>query len=779
MGKNCGLIMSRCAVSIFLFVLLSMPVRAQSEGSSTELHCKTLSRPCVALVLGGGGARGSAHIGVLKVVEEMGLPVDAVVGTSIGSLVGGLFASGKSAQEIETLFQNADWNAGYKDSLSRSEVPVRRKRQLDSMPIHLDLGLDSRGLHLPRGVIQGQSMKLLVDQMLGHYPRFSSFDQLPIVYRAVAADAETGEIVVLDKGDLATAMQISMSLPGIVRPIRYEGRLLVDGGVADNLPIDVAKALGADIVIAVDIGSPALEQNQLSSGFAILRQLTSFLTQNNVTRQKLLLTESDILLHPDIAGVGLLSFDKTLDAVVAGYDEAKTKLLNHPPLAPLINLQDNQSNALHPSLDKAAIDEIKLVNNTRLSDEYILGRMRLEEGAAYSQPEVTAAVNRLYGLGTIARIRTFWDIHDGKRVLNIHVEEKEWGPGYINFKLSVEDDFRSFSRFQLGMSYLRSNITDKGGEWYSEIEVGTKKRLYSEIYLPISNSGWFGVSDLEYVRDIVNLNAGEDSYGEARATQAGVFMGLGWNFFDRLEVSTGPRIVTTEVKLPEVYQALLSETAEFYFESFDTQQHGGQFKALYDTYDHGSFPRSGVKLDVTVSRTKDDLQTNVYFTPDEDSAEPIQTGTAKFDGYSTELDAEIGWVGSYNRHSLRGTLRYQSRDGSGEFAQLGLLSLGGLFSLSGNPQQFVSGNEIRFASLLYSYELMGNHFGAVDLPLYLGLSIESGNAWLNQDLVDYSDVIYSASAYLGWDSPLGPLYLAYGRSDTDNDSFYFYLGKQF
>jgi len=328
MHLQTGLLATLATIITAVIALAVSPLHAQPQNLPPEIpvtdnQCPVnIDRPCVALVLGGGGARGSAHIGVLKALEERDIPIDIIVGTSIGSFVGGLYASGKSAEEIEELFVTADWNSGYRDDLSRSQIPNRRKRQLDSFPIHLDLGLDSTGIKLPKGFIRGQGMKALVDNMLGTYLEFDSFDQLPIPFRAVAADAETGEEVVLSEGDLATAMQISMSLPGVLRPIERDGRMLVDGGIANNVPVSVAKSLGAEIIIAVDIGSPGATQDDLQSGVTILRQLTSFLTRNNVAYQISLLSERDVLVHPQMDGIGLLSFDKTLEAETAGYTAA-------------------------------------------------------------------------------------------------------------------------------------------------------------------------------------------------------------------------------------------------------------------------------------------------------------------------------------------------------------------------------------------------------------------------------------------------------------------------
>jgi NTE family protein len=411
-------IVTRFALPSLLMVLPLLSANAadlaEKEGKprsvTSDGPCANVAnRPCIALVLGGGGAKGGAHIGVIKALEERNIPVDLVVGTSIGAFVGGLYATGQNSEQITRHFQQADWNSGYRDSLDRSDIPMRRKRQLDEFQMHVDLGVSGKGVSLPQGFIQGQSMKTLLDSMLGIYPNFESFDQLSIPFRAVAADAETGEQVVLAYGDVATAIQASMSLPGIVRPIVHEGRILVDGGIANNIPISVAKDLGANLVIAVDIGATAFDKEKLNSSITILLQLTKFLTGQNVEQQKALLSADDVLVCPDLGDIGLLSFDRVLEAVDKGYQQtvhalnlkessfrslvaSNNILVENTELQAALTTQTIAKNRAFD--DQIFIDAIHLTNNTRLNDDYILHRMGLKPGEHATVAEVNSGVNR-------------------------------------------------------------------------------------------------------------------------------------------------------------------------------------------------------------------------------------------------------------------------------------------------------------------------------------------------------------------------------------------------
>ncbi|MYM64957.1 patatin-like phospholipase family protein [Pseudomaricurvus sp. HS19] len=713
-----------------------------------------LERPCVALVLGGGGARGSAHIGVIRALEEHGVPVDMVVGTSMGAFVGGLYASGKSPQELQELFEAADWNAGYRDDLSRSRIPNRRKRQLDDFPIHLDLGFSDGQIKLPKGVLQGQGMKGLLDDMLGYYPEFDSFDRLPIPFRAVAADAESGEEVVLSHGDLATAIQTSMSIPGVVRPIEEEGRVLVDGGVANNLPVSVARSLGAEVVIAVNIGSPGMNKDELQSGLAIMRQLVGLLTRQNVEYQKSLLTERDVLVEPELEGITTFSFEKSPQGIEAGYQAMQAQFAADPALQALAQPDYAAEHSQTAEVRDLYIDRVELDNQTRLADEYLLRRMGLESQGSYSLDEIQKGSERLYGQGTIARINTSVRSTDEEEVLDVYVGEKDWGPGYVDFKMSFEDDFHSFSRYQLGASYRLTNLSPYGAEWYSTAEFGTDKVFTSELYWPMGNTDFYWDAALSLERRVSSYREEGKSFGDFTVTQHAVVGGVGWNLADSVDLLAGVTYGEGTLELPGLYTLFDPDLDEL-----DYDQRGGVLRFNFDTLDHATFPRDGWKLNAQLARTRDTLDGE--------------------QDYTTALDSELNGVGSWRRHSVRTQLRYQSTINDDPLSLLGSFSLGGFLNLSGLEKNSVVGQHVRFVSLVYTYEMVENDFGAITLPLYLGFSAEAGNAWANKDDVDYGDLIVSNSLFVGWDSPLGPAYLAYGHSNEGDNSFYIFLGHVF
>jgi len=256
------------------------------------------ARPSVGLALSGGGARGGAHIGVLKALEELRVPVDYVAGTSIGAIIGGFYVSGMSVADLEQLVESLEWETAFLNVTPRELKSFRRKRDDDSFLVNQKPGLNDGEFELPFGLVQGQVVDMIISRETLRASQAENFDQLAIPFRAVAGDIATGEAVVLGSGSLARAIRASMSIPAALSPIEIDGRLLVDGGIAMNLPVEVAREIGADVVVAVDISSDLLARETLRSLLDITSQLTNMLTRNGTMQQRAKLTSTDVLLVP-------------------------------------------------------------------------------------------------------------------------------------------------------------------------------------------------------------------------------------------------------------------------------------------------------------------------------------------------------------------------------------------------------------------------------------------------------------------------------------------------
>ena len=285
------------AVSVFAADL----VQAAAEKQEPALY-KVPGRPKVGLVLSGGGARGIAHIGVLKVLEELRVPVDMVLGTSMGSLVGGIYASGMSPEELQNRVGKIDWVSIFNDDPPRQQIPWHGKKDDYTNLFGLEFGFRDGKILLPYGTTAGYKFEFLLTDMVGLAAgrERRSFDTLPIPFRAVAMDLENGSMKVFDSGVLVKAMRASMSVPAFIAPASIDGHLYVDGGMVRNLPVDVARKAGCEIIIAVNLGTPPLRRDQLTSAAAVAMQSINLMTEHNVQASLAELTEKDILIKPEL-----------------------------------------------------------------------------------------------------------------------------------------------------------------------------------------------------------------------------------------------------------------------------------------------------------------------------------------------------------------------------------------------------------------------------------------------------------------------------------------------
>ena len=260
-------------------------------------------RPKVGLVLSGGGARGAAHVGVLRVLKELRIPIDYIAGTSMGAIVGGLYASGLSVDELQEVVDTTDWFDVFNDSSRRQYLSFRRKQDDARVLSPVRIGIEKGKPALPPGLITGQNVTILMHALTLPSAGIERFDDLPIPFRAVATDLVTGEKVVLDRGSLSLAMRASMSVPGAFTPVEIDGRRLLDGGLVANLPIDVARQMEAEVVIAVDISTPLATSDQIRTLLNVAGQMNGFQTRKNVLEQIATLGPQDILIVPELEGI--------------------------------------------------------------------------------------------------------------------------------------------------------------------------------------------------------------------------------------------------------------------------------------------------------------------------------------------------------------------------------------------------------------------------------------------------------------------------------------------
>src|SRR3954466_11459699 len=314
--------MKRTVLHASLAAVLAMGACDSSHAQRAPAS-KVPATPRIGLVLSGGGARGLAHVGVLKVLEEMRVPVHCVTGTSMGAIVGGAYAAGTPPAELEALVRKADWDEVFRDSPPRTDISTRRKIDEYKTLFAPEYGVKRSGLVLPKGVIAGVAIEAFFRGLTQPAIDVTDFDKLPIPFRALAAHIETGEAVVLSHGGLARALRASMSVPGALAPVEIDGRLLVDGGIANNLPIDEARKLCGDVIIAVNISTAPLKREEITSAFSVSGQLINFLGKVNVERQLNSLGARDVLIAPELGDISAGSFNRAGDAMRVGENAAR------------------------------------------------------------------------------------------------------------------------------------------------------------------------------------------------------------------------------------------------------------------------------------------------------------------------------------------------------------------------------------------------------------------------------------------------------------------------
>ncbi|MCC8986474.1 MAG: patatin-like phospholipase family protein, partial [Candidatus Contendobacter sp.] len=470
-------------------VLLLALLILMAFSPTSEVAKASSGRPRIGLVLGGGGARGIAHIGILKMLEELRIPVDCVAGTSMGSIIAGLYASGMTPEKMSETVQKIDWPQAFTDGPPRADLPFRAKQEQRVLLTDAGVGVKNGRVQLPRSLLQGQNLLLLLETLALPAAEVRNFDQLRIPYRAVATDLATGKPVVLSSGNLATAMRASMSIPSALAPVELDGKLLVDGGVSDNVPVDVARNLcKPDVIIAVDVGAPLAPTSELTSVLSITEQLTTILTVRNVEQQKKTLGPKDIWITPDLKDISSIDFDRSAEAEKVGYAAAQAQ---RSALSRLSATPDDYRAYLAarpdlPEPHRPIIDFIRIKNGTRLADAVIEKQVHVQPGDRLDPEQLNRNLNVIYGMGDFQQVDYSLVEEDGKTGLIVEATPRDIGANTLNFGLFLGANLKGDSLFNISTAYTMTQINQLGGEWRSFVQIGGNIDLETDFYQPLS-----------------------------------------------------------------------------------------------------------------------------------------------------------------------------------------------------------------------------------------------------------------------------------------------------
>jgi len=720
----------------------SLTLAATGQCIKTEVT----DRPKIGLVLGGGGARGYAHIGVLKKLEEMRIPYDYITGTSMGSIVGGFLATGMESDELGRVVREADWDDMFKDKTSREGIPFRRKTD-DSLGLYgpkLGIGKDSN--LLPKGVVSGQKVIFMFESVTSQRVNASDFDQLPIPFRAIATDIITGDMVVISNGELSMAMRASMAVPAVFDPVRRDGALLVDGGLVRNLPVDVARDMGADVVIAVDVGTKLAGEHEMNNAIAIVYQMSGLLTVHNTEAQIKTLGEDDVLITPDIGDkISSADFKKLDEAIPLGYAAAEavqSQLQKY-------SLSESEYWTWRRQISSCVdgppqVHFVELDNQSRFSDEVIRELITIRPGETLDLDRLDKNLHQIYGLGFIRQARYNIVEQDGLQGIKITVQQDERGKQFIETGLDLSFSSRG-TDFNLRGGYLNIGLDERGSEFRAIAQFGESPALFADYYRPLDDGlkYSFEPSLSIFNRPLLIFDEKGHALAEIDLDEAGAAIAFGREFGRFAKISAGFTRYYGEMKItvgnPEL-KPFKFNGAEVFLE------------ADYDRLDDRYLPTRGVSASLKYTNSTRSLGADTGFN---------QLEFSLFASHTFGLH-NLLWGGQYNT-SLDANLSLYS-----------WYTGGGFLNMSGFEPNSLVGQHYGMVLAGYRYQVGKSGF----LPGYAGMTLEYGNATQKRSEI-FSEGLLNGSFYLAYSSPLGPVYLGVGWSEQRSAIYFLRLGTVF
>ena len=731
---------ARGAMALLLLGLLAGGVRAQPAPADAD---------CVGLVLGGGGARGIAHVGVLKVLERERIPVCAVAGTSMGAIVGGLYAAGYVAAELEHLLGTIDWADVLVDDPARRSLPMERKEEDFRHLLDLEIGYRDGRLGMPAGLVRGQKLMLLLRRLTLSTWRAPDFDHLPIPFRAVATDIVTGRKAVFADGDLAVAMRASMSVPGAFAPVKVGKRLLVDGGLAENVPVQEVRALGARRMVVVDVSSPLLDEAALSNPAVILDQVVTALMSEKTARDLASLAPGDVLIRPELGDLTAGQFNRTAEAVAAGERAAEALL----PQLRAFSLPPDRYAALrarqrHRDFDPGLLAFLEIEpGHSPSATRRLTWVAESLVGRPFEVDAVEHGVGRAYGDGRFETVDYRLVQRDGQTGLEILPRQKPW-TAFGKVGLQLDDDFNGRSNYLLSAELVFNDVNRIGGKWRNLVQLGRTTGVRSEFHQPFGGEGAF------YVEPALDLRSESLPLWQDGRVQVAEYRLLHRQF--SLEAGYSPRPEwRMSLALVGGKDSVRRGIGDEQWPNRGAESFAGlRFGATWDTLDSISFPSSGARAELELL-----------------SLQPWANAKADGEVVRASFDQALSWR---RYHLLLGARVASAIDDQAAFRSQTFL--GGFLNLSGFSERSLVGTQAALARAVF-YRRTGDTSRLFSLPLYVGGSLEAGNVWSERRAFGSGPALVAGSVFAGLDTPLGPVFLGFGRNSSGADSWYLSFGS--
>ena len=705
------------------------------------------ARPKIGLVLSGGGAMGMAHVGAIQTLEKLGIRPDLVVGTSMGSIVGGLYASGMSGNELEHAIETMDWDLIFDTSPPREGLTYREKQLQAAFPVKASVGLAGTRLRRPDALISDANLLLELRRLVRVRAAVPTFDDLPIPFRAVATDIETGKKVVLDRGELAGAMRASMSVPGVFAPYSLDGKLLVDGGMSDNVPIDVAREMGADVVIVVATQTPLLPADQLRSLGGILGQTVTMLILANERQQLATLKPGDVLISVNTGELSSTDFKRGAEFIAIGKAASEKQLAGLQRIAALGPSQPAISIAKPPP----NIDYVKVENDSRLSDKILLRRIEPFVGKPMEPDEVGTAMRDIYAMGMFSRVDyRIEEGADGRTGLVVNAVQRPGDANRLRPGVTIAASSESGTEFDFSAELRLVQLDSYGSEARFVGALG-ERTLFSAEYFKVLDSyqRWFvDVMGSVQKRPIKVYNDTGFRLGEYDASYGLLSLALGRQFGTIAELRAGVDLGSGSASLQE---------GDLAPRDFDLKWGQLAFSAGADTLDNPYFPSRGMS---------GRLQWNV-------GLEALGSET----GFQT-LRLDSIYAFSKGRQALNFNIS-GGETIQGDLPLASLFTLGGPFSFPGYSVEELTGETFAVARGMYRYKLTDSSKSLMSVPLYVGATLAVGNVWARHGDAEANDVRVGANVFLAADTLIGPVFITAGAADDGRTAVYFFIGKPF
>ncbi len=720
---------------------------AQEPASTSPEKAKHGSRPQIGLALSGGGALGLAEIGVLQWLEENHIPVDRVAGTSMGSIIGSMYASGMSPDEIREFAEKVNWEEAMAPEATYTQLSYRRKQDRREFLIAAPLGL-KHGLNGPNGINPGHGVGLLLDRIAYPESNVSNFDDLPIPFRCVATDMQSGEPVVLRDGALAQAVRASMAIPGVFTPVDLNGHILADGGMVQNIPVETVREMGADAVIAVELRLPPGGREELETlGGVLSRAVSVMIAQNE--RRSLALSQARISV--DMTGFSATDYSRGRDLIALGYQTAAAQSQQLLPyaIADAAEWQaylEERKARMHRRPEKIGSVEVTGADedtNLRLGKR--LGRAL---DGVLDLDKVDQQLTRIAGEGQFDWLGYEGFTQNGVPALRVTTHEKSYGPPFVDLAVNVDGSGVSAFDFSAGARVIFMDIGDHGGEWRNDFLLGSSNLGATEFYQPVAMSKFFVAPYAfasKFPRNSFNGLTRVAVFGDERA-------GGGFDIGHTGRLS--------EIRLG--YEIFSGKLAPLIGSAGLPILHGstGLFRARYvfDGQDSPTIPSKGLRVVATAARV---LQSPGLPHP----IGQMDLQTSSFVPVSSKTSLFLLASGGTTFHGA-----------AGQFQQF---SLGGQFRLGAYlPQEFVGSH--------YAYSALGFRRELYRLPrivgnrIYWGGWYEAGSVW-GAGSRDNGAVVVRGTLNLGViaETFVGPIALATSVSPTGQTRLNFTIGRLF